>query len=104
MIRSDARTRRNKGPMQLSDRFRRVQTFRGERELENIAADALHTAQAAYREGNPVYSSPDPQQCGWKCDFLEPHLAARKGQASMPVILKDFGFHQREAKHQEYTK
>lgn len=104
IVRSDARTRRNKGPMTLDQRFRRLPTFRGEAELNNIALDAYRTAKAAYLPGKPVHSSPAPDRCKWRCDFLEVHLAARKGIAPMEVVLRDFGFHQREAKHQEYTK
>jgi hypothetical protein len=106
VVRSDARTRRNKAPMSLADRFNRVSTHRSERELANIALDAYHTARAAYgaQREQLVHSSPAPDRCTWRCDFLEAHLALRKGIAATPVVLRDFGFYQREAKHQEYTK
>ncbi|HEU5046102.1 MAG TPA: PD-(D/E)XK nuclease family protein [Nocardioidaceae bacterium] len=104
VIRSDARTQRNKGPMKLEDRFRRVQTFRSDAELENIALDAYRTAKAAYSPSRDVYSSPAPDRCTWRCDYLEAHLAARKGIAPMDTVLADFGFERRAVKHQEYTK
>lgn len=102
--RSDARTQRNKGPMKLEDRFRRVPTYRTPQELTNLALDAFDAATAAYRTNARPYSAPNPQQCGWKCQFMEPHILARKGVSSIPTIMRDFGFHQRPVKHQEYTK
>jgi hypothetical protein len=104
VVRSDARTRRNKGPMKLEDRFRRIPTHRNDAELNNIALDAYRTAKMAYGRGSLVHSSPAPDRCTWRCDFLEAHLAMRKGIAAPRTVLKDFGFFQREAKHQEYTK
>jgi len=104
IIRSDARTQRNKSPMRLEDRFRRVETFRSDKELANIALDAYRTAKQAYTPGALVHSNPAPDRCVWRCDFLEPHIAMRKGLARPDVVLRDYGFYQREAKHQEYTK
>lgn len=101
-IRSDARTQRNKGPMALADRFRRVPTYRTDKELDHLAVDAYRTATAAW--GGPLkapHSSPAPDRCAWRCGFLEVHLAARKG-IPMATALKDFGFTQRESKHDYY--
>lgn len=103
IIRSDARTQRNKGPMLLTDRFQRVQTFRSDRELDNIALDAYRTAKMAYGRDALVHSSPAPDRCVWRCQFLEAHLAMRKGLASADKIMVDFGFSRREAKHPEYN-
>lgn len=103
-IRSDARTQRNKGPMKLEDRFRRVPTHRSEIELENIRVDALETARVMRQERGPR-SAPDPRQCGWKCDFLQAHLMFRKtGRVKRTEvdILEGFGFEPRTLRHREY--
>lgn len=103
VIRSDARTQRNKSPMRMEDRFRRIPTHRTPHERSNIALDAYRAATAAYASQSRVYSSPDPRQCGWKCDFLAVHLAMRKGIAKPAILLRDHGFTQREDKHREYN-
>lgn len=96
-IHNAARTQRNKGPMPLEDRFARHPMARGQEELSNIAADALLVAKASRRAGEP-YSSPNPDQCKWKCDFLGPHLAARKG-ADIRQVLAGMGFSQNFERH-----
>lgn len=102
-IRSDARTQRNKSPMTLENRFRRVSTYRTDQELENIARDAYATASAAW--GNtPLHSNPAPDRCSWRCDFLQSHLMLRKGVAQESVILRDFGFEVNKLKHREYVE
>lgn len=100
-IRSDARTQRNKSPMTLEQRFRRVSTYRTDQELENIARDAYATASAAWGD-TPLHSSPAPDRCSWRCDFLQAHLMYRKGVADEATILSDFGFSVNEKKHREY--
>lgn len=101
-IRSDARTQRNKGPMTPEQRFRRVPTYRTDPELANIAKDALATATAAWGGGTPVHSSPAPDRCAWRCDFLETHLLTRKGLPEEET-LRGFGFRKNETKHREYA-
>lgn len=78
-------------------RFRRTLMARGDRELDALAQDAWATAVNMYpeydgREALPVYSAPKPTMggCSW-CDFLEPHLMARKGR-NIKVALEEFGF------------
>jgi hypothetical protein len=90
---SGARTQRNKGPMALDTRFSRIRMHRTDIELTNLALDAYRVARAAYSGPNQdqPYSSPNPQTCGWKCDFTDVHLAARKGIPIQP-LLRDFGF------------
>lgn len=88
------RTQRNKGPMALSDRMGLTPLNRDEVELTNIALDAYFTARAAYppKSGEPArYSSPDPRQCGWKCDIKEPHLLMRRGRKPAEV-MREYGF------------
>lgn len=102
-VRSDARTQRNKGPMTLDQRFRRVTTYRTDTELENIARDAALAAHRAWGGLQPEpFSSPAPDRCVWRCDFLQPHLMVRKG-ADPHTALRDFGFRQGENKHREYA-
>lgn len=101
-IRSDARTRRNKSPMTLEQRFRRVSTFRSEQECDNIRRDALATA-SAIASGLFLYSSPAPDRCSWRCDFLQVHLTARKVAHQPEQVLRDFGFEQRKLRHREYA-
>lgn len=103
-LKSEARTRRLKTKVApLNERFRRTLTYRSDVELANLQRDLYYAAQAAYanRPETRLYSSPDPRQCGWKCDFLGVHLATRKGLEA-DQALRDFGFEQRETKHREY--
>lgn len=98
-IYSGARTQRNKTtPQPLDTRFKRTPMYRTDKELDNLALDAWRAAVALYRQGAP-YSAPDPQTCGWKCDFRDAHLLMRKGVASPPVILTDLGFVQDWTRH-----
>lgn len=88
------RTQRNKGHMPLDTRMSRTYLNRSDKELVNLAYDAYQVARAAHPpKSNPTprYSSPDPRQCGWKCDFKEAHLAMRKG-IPMKSAMQDFGF------------
>ena len=103
VIRSDSRTRRNKGPMELDQRFRRVSTFVTEVEAHNVAQDALRAAKAAYQGNRQVYASPAPDRCVWRCDYQQVHIAQRKGLGSSEVLMKDFGFRRSEIKHREYA-
>lgn len=96
-IHNAVRTQRNKGPMALEDRFARHPMVRGEAELDEIAADALRVAKASRRKELP-YSSPNPDQCSWKCDFLQAHMAARKG-ADIRDVLVGMGFSQNFERH-----
>ncbi|XAO35649.1 exonuclease [Microbacterium phage FireCastle] len=87
----------------LDQRMHRTLMSRGQRELDAIGRDAWAVACNAYpelsgRESLPMYSAPDPRQCGWKCDFLEAHLMARKGRP-IRSALAEFGFEQRFERH-----
>jgi hypothetical protein len=95
-VHNNVRTHRNQGdvngtkPQLLSERFKREVSFRSETELWNLALDAARAAQAIYGPGQ-VYSSPDPERCKWKCDFLDAHLEMRRGIAPV-TAMKDYGF------------
>lgn len=103
IVRSDARTQRNKGDMGLDQRFQRVTTYCSDLEADNVAADALLTAQAAYMPGRPVYPSPTPDRCNWRCPYTEPCIARRKGLGTVEQLMGDFGLTQVQEKHREYA-
>lgn len=110
-IHSAARTKRNLAdfpgyegkskPQALEDRYRRTLLNRSVEEVEQVAADAYAVARNAYPPKSkmlPLYSSPDPRQCGWKCDFKEVHLMGRQGipyQESLETsgFVQDFTRH-----------
>lgn len=77
----------------LAQRHQRIMVPRGDQELNAIARDALAATQAAYGGNLPVYSSPNPGECSWKCQYKEVHILARKGQP-VPTLMRDFGFRQ----------
>jgi RecB family exonuclease len=87
-------------PQTLDQRHLRTFLNRSEAELTSIALDAWAVAANAYPTGEarPLYSAPDPRQCGWKCDFKEVHLLARKGR-SPQVALEEMGFAQDFTRH-----
>lgn len=88
------RTQRNKSFMPLDTRLAKTYMNRSDKELDNLALDAYWAARAAYppKSGEPArYSSPDPRSCGWKCDFKEVHILARKGR-NMEEVLREYDF------------
>jgi hypothetical protein len=88
------RTQRNKSFMPLDTRMKLTYLNRSEQELTNIALDAYRVARAAHppaSQKTPPYSSPDPRQCGWKCDLKEPHLLMRRGRKPAEV-LTEYGY------------
>jgi hypothetical protein len=108
-VHSAARTTRNVAdypdysgkaqPQGLDQRFSRTFLNRSEAELQSIALDAWATAANAYPEiDRPLYSAPDPRQCGWKCDYKEIHLLSRKGRDPHKA-LADYGFEQNFTRH-----
>ncbi len=93
----------------LDQRFHRTLLSRGEKELDSIGRDAWAVATNAYpeiginevragRTSIPLYTSPDTRSCGWKCDFLDAHLMARKGR-EIRSVLTEQGFEQRFERH-----
>jgi hypothetical protein len=87
-------------PQTLDQRHRRTYLNRADVELKAIALDAWAVASNAYptTDDRPLYSSPDPRQCGWKCDFKEVHLLARKGKNPQQA-LSEYGFVQDFTRH-----
>jgi len=88
-------------PQTLDKRMSRTYLNRSDKELTNIALDAYYAARAAWPPKGterPRYSSPDPRNCGWKCDFKEAHIVMRKGQKPDRVML-DYGFRIDRTRH-----
>lgn len=95
------RTQRNKSPMTFEQRMKLTFLNRDKTELRNIALDAYQVARAAHPPKSaptPRYSSPDPRQCGWKCDLKEPHLLMRRGRKPAEV-LREYGFRIDRTRH-----
>ena len=95
------RTQRNKSFMPLDTRMGQTYLNRSDRELTNLALDAYYAARAAYPPKGmdaPRYSSPDPRNCGWKCDFKEPHLLMRAGRKPQEVLI-EWGFSIDKTRH-----
>lgn len=110
-IHNAARTQRNLAdysgytgkskPQTLQQRMSRVLLSRGDHELTALALDAYNTAYNAYPPKSktlPLYSSPNPRECGWKCDYKEVHLAMRTGRDPLQ-LLPEFGFEQDFTRH-----
>lgn len=88
-------------PQTLDQRNGRTYLNRSDEELTALALDAYNAARAAHPPKSkelPLYSSPNPGQCGWKCDFKEVHLAARGGTPIKEALL-DRGFIQDFTRH-----
>jgi hypothetical protein len=90
-------------PQTLEQRFRRERTSRTDDELKVIAEDAEKVVRAMdlLVDGDALYSSPNPKQCGWKCDFKEVHILSRSGGIPAEEVLSDFGFRSRAERQQE---
>lgn len=80
-------------PQTLEQRFRRTRTSRTVEELWAIADDARAVIDAM--ETGIIYSSPNPKQCQWKCDFKEVHVLSRSSAIPLTEVLEDFGFKSR---------
>lgn len=93
------RTKKLKGRAMVPDeRFRRKSMYRTDIELDNLILDFRRAAEVAYRDDHPPYSSPNPRQCSWKCDYRDAHIAGRKG-IPIEAALRDFGFRQNRTRH-----
>lgn len=72
-----AYTKKLKRAQTLEERFRSLPSYRTDIELNNIAREVLDVAVRLHTQQRP-YSSPDPRQCSWKCDFRDVHLYMRR--------------------------
>lgn len=97
------RTQRNVKPMGMSERFSRTQMSRTDAEMDAIAVDAYRTARLAYRDTDALQAgrSPDPDRCGWRCDYTDPCLFGRKKNDPQQtrVFLRSAGFVQDFQRH-----
>lgn len=95
------RTQRNKTGIQTPEsRLERYRLYRDDRELLAIERDAVETIRKAYaaRHGDAP-ASPNPDLCMWKCDFLEPHIQARKQGRTPSEVVADYDFEQEWTRH-----
>lgn len=78
----------------LDKRFSRTPLVRDNTELDTIAVDAYKTARVSrsFAPGDAP-RSPDPDRCGWRCDFTEACLMGRKGVDEVEILLST-GYHQ----------
>jgi hypothetical protein len=91
-------SRRNSKPQTLDQRFSHTYLNRTDAELESIKRDAAAVAAVMTWPGLPLYSSPDPRSCGWKCSFKEAHLTMREGR-KMDQTMREYGFEQDFTRH-----
>lgn len=107
-VRSEARKKMNVGdqlgatrgkPQTLEQRFARHRKGACAGELEVIRRDAYSAAviMGKIRSGElPVWSAPDPDRCGWRCDYKNVHVQARKNGWDVAEAMEDFGFSKKE--------
>lgn len=84
--------------MAPDERWKRVLTFRPDRELEIIAAEARELMAEAYRRKGDGPRSPNPDTCRWRCPYLEACLFGRKG-GDERQFLRDTGYTQDPTRH-----
>ena len=107
MIYNSIRTQRNKGEMQLSDRFSRTLLVRTDAELEQIARDASVDAREAYKAlalakkngtDRPRHFNTDT--CRWRCPYTEACLHGAKAlRGGTRGYLAEVGFVQNFERH-----
>jgi hypothetical protein len=81
--------------------------YRTDKELDRIALEAYATAERAWGAGQPLLitgdaeRNPNTDTCNWRCDYLEPCMAARKGVniKSDEGMLRYMGFRQNFERH-----
>lgn len=95
-------------PMVTGERFGRAPIYFGERELnaiwleaQNLARDAVEIRLGLGRALR-MYSSPNPLECGWKCQFKEPHLNSRAVGRDPVQVALEYGFRRAEAHTSEF--
>lgn len=99
VIHNACRTHQLKREMRMDERFRRTHTIRQDRELDTIAREARQTFERGLIPwvGQPPRAT-DPDRCGWRCDFTEACLMARKGPDIEP-LLEDMDAYRDETRH-----
>lgn len=90
---NSARTDRLKTrELELDERFGRYSTFRTDYELERVVEEAAATINSAYGPDATYERHPDPQNCTWRCQFVEPCIAGRKAPHLEEAMLRSGGF------------
>lgn len=90
---NSARTKRNKGPMNMDQRFQRRFMLYTDTQLTWHALNAAKAAHAIHDPNRIEYSSPrdlNMGACTW-CDFAKPHAQIIRG-ADETQAMTDFGF------------
>lgn len=102
------RTDQLKRDMVTEERFGRGVVYFNNTELEqcwteaqNLARDAVEIRLGRGR-AKRMYSSPNPQECGWKCSFKEVHLTARATGRDPGQVALDFGFTRADVSTSEF--
>lgn len=102
------RTDQLKRAMLLDERYGRAPIYYGEKQLEavwtevqNMAKDAVEIRLGRGRALR-MYSSPNPQECGWKCQFKEVHLTAQATGRDAAQVALDYGFVRAEPNSNEF--
>lgn len=97
------RTDQLKRTMLLDERYGRGPVYYNEKQLEatwievqNLARDAVEIRLGRGR-AKRMYSSPNPQECGWKCQFKEVHLTAIATGRDPARVARDYGFVEADA-------
>lgn len=86
-----------KRPMELRERFARYPIHRTDKEIDMVLREADATAVKAKNDPERE-RHPDPQQCKWRCDYLEACLAGRREPHLERQLLLAKGFHKRAPK------
>jgi hypothetical protein len=98
-----ASTYQTKKPKAIEDRFNHYPSDRSDAELDEIARDAYRTCVQAYGwdasryGGYPIH--PNPEWCKRRCDYLNAHLAARRGFTTIEAYLTDTGWSRDPTRH-----
>lgn len=97
-----------KREMVPEERFGRGPVYFNETELEaawveaqNLARDAVEIRLGRGR-ANRMYSSPNPNECSWKCQFKEVHLTARATGRDIVEVAKEYGFERADVSTNEF--
>lgn len=92
------RTDQLKRAMLLDERYGRAAIYYNDKQLEyiwtevqNMARDAVEIRLGRGRALR-MYSSPNPLECGWKCQFKEAHLTAQATGRDAAQVARDYGF------------
>lgn len=95
VVYSAARTDRLKRAMLDTERFARVKIPYSDAALD-VVHDDHHAAATAlvqmWNDPERIYSAPDPRRCGWKCEFMRPHIEARNSGRDIIRVALDYGF------------